>query len=225
MTRTNLDIVKGYIEEVINQKHFERLSEFCSEDCVTHSPPYVGLGITADDSSGVRVTLTQIAPHGPAAGHLQVGDELVRIHDNDRAWETFDEIKNGLWGQGILGTELFVTVRRHGNLLTIPLKRSRIDEFDIKLSEAWATVEPYFRKYWPDLQMEIKEIFEAGDMVTCYAVNSGLNLEHNRPAIWGEIDIFKVKNGEITEIWSIENTFSELKQLGYQITEPVREVA
>ena len=219
---TNIEVVKGYIEEIVNQKRFERLSAFCSDDCVLHSPPYVGLGLNADDSSGEHVILTHIAPHGPAAAHLQIGDELIRIHDNERAWETFEEIKNGLWGQGVVGSELTVTVRRHGNMLTIPLTRTIVDEFDMKLSEVWEVAAPYFRKNWPDLHVEIKQIFAADDMVTCYAVNNGTNLEYGRTAVWGEIDIFKFRNGKISEVWSVENTFSELKQLGFQVNEPVR---
>jgi predicted SnoaL-like aldol condensation-catalyzing enzyme len=54
-------------------------------------------------------------------------------------------------------------------------------------------------------------------------VNHGTNLEYNRSATWGEIDIFKLKDGRIAEIWSVENTYSELKQLGYEIAEPIRE--
>jgi predicted ester cyclase len=225
MSETNIKIVEEYVEQIINKRQFERLSEFCSDDCVLHNSPYVGLGINFDDSSGEHIILTHMAPDGPAAQHLQIGDELVRAKEGDHIWETFDDLRRGLWAHGIVDTELCLTVRRHGNLLSIPLTRARIEDFDIKVSDVFNSANPYWEKYWPDLRMTIKQILGSGDTITCLAVNSGTNLEYGRSAIWGEIDIFKLHNGKITEIWGIEDTYSEFKQLGYQITEPVREFA
>lgn len=225
MSQTNIQIVEAYIEQVINLRRLERLPDFCSDDCVSHAPPYVGLGGNFDDTSGEKLILTQIAPNGPMDGHLQVGDELIRVKHGDRTWETFDELRKGLWARGLADTEICVTVRRHGNILSIPLTLGQVEQFDIKVSDVFETAIPYLQKYWPDLKTEIKGIFGNGDMVACYAVNHGTNTEYNRSAVWDEMDIFKLKDGKIIEIWSVENSFEELNQLGYQFIEPVRELA
>ena len=225
MSKENIKIVDEYIDQVLNKKQLERLSDFCSEDCVSHTAPYVGLGGNFDDSSGEKLILTQIAPNGPMDGHLQIGDELIRIKKGDQIWETFDDLRKGFWARGLVGTEICVTVHRHGNTISIPLHLEQIDNFDINIHEFFEMVIPYLQKYWPDFKMEIKEIFGAGNMVACYAVNQGTNTDYNRSAVWGEMDIFKLKDGKIIEIWSVENTFEELQQLGYQVTEPIRELA
>jgi predicted SnoaL-like aldol condensation-catalyzing enzyme len=110
-------------------------------------------------------------------------------------------------------------------MFTVPLTRSKIDTFDIRMADLWDNFATDLCKHWPDLHTQIELIFEAGDMVTCYAVNSGTNVEFGRSAIWGEIDIFKVQNGKITEVWSMENTYGQLKQLGFEVREPTREMA
>jgi hypothetical protein len=185
----------------------------------------VGIGLDFDDTTGTSLILYQIAPNGPAAGLLKIGDELVRVKDDTRSWESFHDLRSGLWGQGLEGTEVAMTVRRNGQLLTFHLKRERIESFDLKFSDMMKNFIPEMQKNWPDLKSEIKIIFGADDMVSCYMVNSGTNLEFGRSAIWGEMDLFRLENGRITETWMVENSFSELKQLGYQITEPIREPA
>ena len=225
MSQTNIQVVEGYIEQIINQRRLERLPDFCSEDCVSHAPPYVGLGGNFDDTSGEKLILTQIAPNSPMDGHLQIGDELIRVKHGDRTWETFDELRKGFWARGLVGTEICVTVKRHGNTLSIPLTLGQVEQFDINMLDVFRTAIPYMQKYWPDLKMDIKEIFGSGDMVACYAVNHGTNTEYNRSAVWDEMDIFKLKDGKITEIWGIENSLEEIHQLGYQVNEPVRELA
>ena len=225
MSQTNIQIVEGYIEQIINQRRLERLPDFCSEDCVSHAPPYVGLGGNFDDTSGEKLILTQIASNSPMDGHLQIGDELIRVKHGDRTWETFDELRKGFWARGLVGTEICVTVKRHGNTLSIPLTLGQVEQFDINMLDVFRTAIPYMQKYWPDLKMDIKEIFGSGDMVACYAVNHGTNTEYNRSAVWDEMDIFKLKDGKITEIWGIENSLEEIHQLGYQVNEPVRELA
>ena len=43
MSKANVKIVEEYIEQVINRRQFERLTEFCTEDCVLHASPYVSV--------------------------------------------------------------------------------------------------------------------------------------------------------------------------------------
>src|SRR5688572_11512982 len=86
MSKTNIQIVEEYIDEVANQKHFDRIFEYCTEDCVLHVEPYVGLGLNFDSRSGDKIILFNIMPTGPAAGALQEGDELVRVTDGAKTW-------------------------------------------------------------------------------------------------------------------------------------------
>lgn len=225
MTKNNVQFVKEYIEQIINQRRFDRLTDFCTEECVLHATPYVGLGVDFDDTLGEKLILTHMAPGGPAAAHLQIGDELLRVQDGDHIWETFDDLKKGLWARGLPNSEIILTVCRHGNVLTIPLRRERIEHFDMKVSEIFTNANSYWEKFWPEIKVEIREIFGSDDKVACYAINTGIHREYGGPAIWGELDILKFKDGRINEIWSIEDMYSQRCQLGYRILEPEREPA
>lgn len=132
-------------------------------------------------------------------------------------------VRKGFWARGLVGSEIAVTVRRHGNFVTIPVQRKQIDQFDIRLSEWFKIVIPYLNQTWPDLKMDIQEIFGTGDWVACYAINRGTDLDYNRSAVWSEMDLFKLRDGKIVEIWAVENVYDQMTQLGYQVIEPVRE--
>jgi hypothetical protein len=225
MSKTNVQIVQEYVEQVLNHKHFDRIFDYFAEDCVFHQPPYVGLGLNFDDRSGDKVVLIETAPSGPAAGNLQAGDELVRVTDGANTWETFKDLKSGLWGQGVMGTPLTFTVNRAGKLMDIPLKRGRVDGFDLVLSTYIDMWRDGTLKYWPDLNVEIKLIFGEGDQVVYYAIDSGTNQEYHRSAVWSEVGICRLKDGKIIEMWGLEDYSSQMRQLGYQIHEPVMEQA
>ena len=203
-----------------NKKQYDRTFDYCSQDCIIHVAPYAGLGFNNGGSSGEHLVITEIAPNGPAAGKLQVDDELVRVKDADKTWETFRDLKDANWGQGVLGTPLTVTVNRAGKQLDIQLERGRVEWFDLKLSaniEAW---KDSTLKIWPDINSEIKLILAEGDLVACYSINSGTNQEYHHSAVWDECDIYRLKDGKITEMWGVENALSEMKQMGYQIIPP-----
>ena len=225
MSKPNIELIEECIEVVLNQKRFDRVFEFYSHNAVLHTPPYVGLGITADDRSGHKVFLREVAPSGPAYEKLLPGDELIRVQDHDRAWETFDELRNGLWGQGVLGTPITVTVRRENQQFEIPLVRGRVNGWDIHLNRVVDVWEAEIKNHWPDMRVEIKLILGQGDLVSCYLLNSGTNTEFHHTAIWSELDIFRIQNHRITETWGVEDTNAELKQLGFRTTEPVKELA
>ncbi len=219
MTPTNIEVVKGFVE-VLNKGEFDRLFDYCSPDCAIISPPYVGFGVNFDDSSGEHSILCTIAPSCPAAGKLQLGDELVRVSDGTDTWETFDQLRSGLWGQGRSGTSVTITVRRDGQLLDYQLERGRVEGMTLPL----ATIVPSWRvskaRYWPDLTAEIQVIFGEGEWVACYMLNSGVNLEYRRSAMWAECDILRLSGGKIVEIHAAEDSFAQMKQLGYDIREP-----
>jgi predicted ester cyclase len=225
MSKTNVQIVQEYVQDVLNHKQFERIFDYFTEDCIFHSSPYVGLGISMDDRSGDKVILVDIAPNSPAAGNLRPGDEIVRVSDGTKTWEGFKDLKSGMWGQGIMGTPITVTVNRDGKPMDIPLKRGRVEAFDMVLSTYIDQWRDNTLKFWPDLNIEIKMIFGEGDRIAFYLTDSGTNQEYHRSAVWGEVGIFRLKNGKIVESWGVEDSFSQLKQLGFQINEPVAEPA
>jgi predicted ester cyclase len=225
MTKSNVKIVREYIEEVTNHKNFDAVFEYCDKNCVIHLQPFVGVGIMSDDSSGHQVLITKVVPNGPAHGHLHPGDELIRVHTDLNSWEAFDQLRSGLWGHGVPGTQITFTVRREGHIITIPLISGRVEGSTIKLAdeiEMWRT---NTQKYWPDLKAHIELIFGDGDLVSCYCINHGTNQEYHRTAVWNEVDIFRLKDGRITDIWGVEDSYECLRQLGYQISEPVKELA
>ncbi len=224
MTKTNSEIVRGYIEAV-NQNEFDRLYEFCSEDCVYHVPAWVGVGLRPDLSSGQHVIVKSLVPGGNASAVLKAGDEIIQVSDAQRTWTTFQEIKDGVWGQGIPGTPLTIVVRRNGQTLELHLQRGVIPASDHKLSDYLDIWRNDKLQNWPDLKCEIQMIFEKDDLVAFFAVDSGTNLEFRRAAIWSECDICRVKDGKITEMWIVEDGFQQLTQLGYEVREPHPEPA
>lgn len=224
MPKANTTIVREYVEEVLNRKNFDAIFEYCDKKCLIHVAPYVGTGISLDESSGEKVVVMQVAPHGPAFGHIEVGDVLISAHDTENNWETFDQLKSGLWGQGILGTIVTFNVNRNGKVLTIPVTRGHIDGLELKLKDFVEMWSVDMLKNWPDLQTSIEMLFGDHDLVTCYSMMSGTNKEYQRTAIWSGIDIYRLHKSKITDIWSVEDVYAQLKQLGYQIRVPVKEI-
>ena len=221
MSQKNTQIVRNFIEEVFNRKHYDRAFDFCSQDCVIHSPPYVGLGLQLDSRSVERVIISDVAPNGPCSGKLFEKDEIIRAKDAENTWESYQDLKSGFWGLGVLDTSISVTVMRDGKLLEIPLTRGRVEVFDAKLSSQIEIWKDYIPKYWPDINSEIKMIIGEADLVAVYAINSGTSLEYHHSAVWDSCDFYRLRDGKIIEMWGVENSNSEFTQMGYQITPPV----
>jgi len=57
MTKTNSSILRGFVDEVINQRRLDLLPKYLSQEYVGHGTPYVGLGIAPDYS----LTITHIS--------------------------------------------------------------------------------------------------------------------------------------------------------------------
>ncbi len=221
---TNTEIVRGFIE-AINENQFDRVWEFCSKDCISHVPPWVGVGLRYDPGIDQHVIIYNLMPEGNAAKVLQVGDEIIRISDEHRTWGTYEEIKNGIWGQGIPGTPVTVTVKRGGQTLEFSLVRGFLPASNDRLVDFLDVWQADQLKNWLGLKAEIKLIFEKDDLVAFYAVDTGTHKEFRRTAMWGECNIFRLKDGKITEMWGVADGYMQLAQLGYQLTEPHLEPA
>jgi predicted ester cyclase len=79
-----------------------------------------------------------------------------------------------------------------------------------------------FRASFPDMRMEVVELIAEGDTVvgrfTCSATHLGEWLGHaptgRRFERVDEVGIFRLRDGRITQAWSLEDTLSRLRQLG-----------
>jgi predicted ester cyclase len=216
---TNTEIVRGFTE-AINNNEFDRVWEFCSKDCISHSPPWVGLGFRPDLDLEGHFIIQGLIPEGNAVKAMQIGDEVLRVADEHRAWETYEEIKNGIWGQGIPGSAVLVTVKRGEQILDLRIERCFLPAVDVLLADFLPMWQADQLKNWIGLKSEIQLIFEKDDLVAFYAVDTGTNKDFQRTAAWGECNIFRIKDGKITEMWGVMDSYMQLTQLGYQITEP-----
>jgi predicted ester cyclase len=79
-----------------------------------------------------------------------------------------------------------------------------------------------FRSSFPDVHMEIVELIAEDDKVvgrfTCSATHSGAWLGHpptgRRFERVDEVSIFRMRDGKIAHVWSLEDTLGRLRQLG-----------
>jgi predicted ester cyclase len=79
-----------------------------------------------------------------------------------------------------------------------------------------------FRASFPDVHMEILELIAEGDTVvgrfTCSATHLGEWLDHpptgRRFERVDEVSIFRLRDGKITQVWSLEDSLGRLRQLG-----------
>jgi len=221
MTQTNSDILRGCIDQVANQQQLDLLPKYFSEDYVFHARPIVGLGIAADLGDGEKVTVRGVHPGGPADGRLMAGDEILRVSEGQRTWETFDELTRSPWGPGAVGTSLTLWVRRGEEEHEITVVRGLIPGREMPLP--YHVIESSFREWrkdWPDQETHLVHVIESGDLVAYHAENRGYNARYGRSAVWAEFGMVRVQDGKITDWWSIEDSFSRMKQLGYTIDAP-----
>jgi predicted SnoaL-like aldol condensation-catalyzing enzyme len=219
MSQTNSSILRGFFDEVLNERRLDLLSKYLSEEYVGHGTPYVGIGVVPDPSSGEKIVIQAVKPGGPADGKLKVGDELVRVLDGQRTWDTFEELRQPAWGQGVLNTPLTVWVRREGEERQITLVRGLVQGFEFPYHLIEAGTREFFEE-WPDLQIRLINAIEAGDLVAYHAENQGHNSRFGRSAVWAEFGFVRIQHGKITDWWSTEDTYAQFKQMGYTIEEP-----
>lgn len=220
MEDQNIQFVKDCIEQVSNAKRFDIIYDYYSPACVFHTSPYVGLGIFPDDTSGEVVIIKDVAEIGPAAGLVQVGDELVAVIEPTKTWQGYDQLHSLLWGRGKLGTPVILKLLRDGREIEISLTRGRVVGFDSSLEDSLETWKHTLLVEIPDFKSEIQQIMASGDLVAYYAINSGTHKNYNQSAVWGECALLRLENGKIVEWWGEEDVLSQRLQFGFHFSEP-----
>jgi predicted SnoaL-like aldol condensation-catalyzing enzyme len=218
MSRSNKEVVLGFIEEVINQKRLDRFDEYFAPGSLYQSGPYVGLGFNFDDSSGEKLVLVEIAPGGPAHGKMKLGDELLSAQDSHHFWESFDDLRHSTWARGVIGMPVTVRVRRDGEIVEVPLVRGLIPGWAMPIHKEF--FQQYLLVDCPDLRVTVEKILQDGDMVMVYLTNQGTEVKYQRQAVWIEFGLYRVTDGKIVESWGLEDTFGHLEQLGYRVEMP-----
>jgi predicted ester cyclase len=220
MENRNIQIVRECTEQITNAKNFSRIYDYFSEQCVFHSPPYVGLGLYPDETSGERLVIKIVAAKSPAAGKVKVGDVLLRAADAHASWEGYDSLRTGLWGQGKMGTEVTLTLLRNGETIDLNLARGKVEGFDNALADILSDWQHYLTNVMPDLHTEIIQIIADGDLVAYYATNTGTSSIYNQSALWSECNIIRLDHGKIAEWWGVEDELSMWRQFGFRVIEP-----
>ena len=220
MAQSNSDILRSYFEEVINQKHLDLISKYFSKKFIGHGAPYVGMGIMPDASSGTSVIVKRVNPNSPAANRLMEGDEIIHVRDDGHTWSTYEELRGGgLWGQGVIGTELTVRVRRGNEEKEIPIVRGLVKGFEFTYELHEPGMKEFFKE-WHEIKITLINVIEAGDLVAFHAQYEGHNVRYGRSAVWSEFGFVRFMDGQITDWWNSDEELSTLKQLGFTIQEP-----
>ena len=222
MSKSNKQIFEEFVDQVLNKKNFDLIHEYMDEGCTFHTPPYVGLGFIPDTTSGEKVIVQVITQDSPAAEHLQVGDEVLRISDEHGVRDTFEQLDSLTWGQGKLGTPIKLTIRRGDKTFDVTIERGLIEHFDRVLSETLEPWKDYMNNIWPDMDNKIDLLIQDGEYLAFFTTSKGTNTDFNRSAIWADCGIVRFKDGKITEWWSVEDTLSQYRQLGYLVKEPAK---
>lgn len=225
MTKSNIQIVRDFYAQVITLRQFDHIYDYYSPQCVLHTPPFIGFGLNFDERDEERLMVFDVAPNGPAYGKILPGDELVRVQDDHKIWEGRAELRQNIWSLGIVGDLVTFTARRNNELIEIPVVRGRVGAWDVHLSTTVDIWLDDLQNNWLDMKSEISLIFGQDDLVACFVTNSGTHSKYHRTAIWSECCIFRLSDGKIVESWGMEDSLMQLKQLGYRIAEPEKEMA
>ncbi len=215
--KSNTEIIREVLEQVVNQKRIDAWDEFFSEDYIARGAPFIGLGFYRD-TSGDKHIVNFVIPGSPAEGKLQVGDELLWVEDERQRWATYEGISEGL--RCHRGSSLKVSVRRDQQTLEVELIRSLIQGFDTDNDQAKSEMEDFMTRQVPDLSVDIKMTLEDGDKVICLKEYRGTHAKFGREAIWREIWIARLSEGKIVESWPLPDIDAYCRQLGFQVIPP-----
>jgi predicted SnoaL-like aldol condensation-catalyzing enzyme len=219
MSKTNKEIVQGFFDQVINQKRMDAFDDYFSKDYVSHSPPYIGMGLSTQNTDD-KMFVSSIAPGGPADGKLQVGDEIIRVEDEYNLWDTFEQLNTAVLGIGKTGTAIKVRVLRGEASFDYEITRGLIEAFDISYAAVKENYRAFLTDQYPDVKVKVIKMIAEGDTVACYTVTQGINSDFDREAIWADSAFYRLSNGKIVEEWYVSDYVMALKQLGYDIKAP-----
>jgi predicted ester cyclase len=215
--KSNAEIVRDVLEQVVNQKKIDAWDQYFGPDYVARGAPSIGMGFSRD-TSGNKHKIDAISPGSPAEGKLQVGDELVWVEDERQRWATHEDMSRGF--QRYRGSTLKLGVRRGRETLEVELTRGPIQGFDTDCAQAKSDMREFMTREIPDLRVDVKLTLGDGDKVACLMEYRGTHANFKREAVWREIWIVRLSEGKIVESWPLPDVDAYLRQLGYQSIPP-----
>jgi len=215
--KSNAEIVRDVLEQVVNQKKIDAWDEYFSPDYIARGAPFIGMGFSRD-TSGNKHKIDAITPGSPAEGKLEVGDELLWVEDERQRWATYEDMSQGL--QRYRGSKLKLGVRRGKQILEVELTRGLIQGFDTDNAQAKSDMQEFMTNEIPNLRVDIKLTLADGDMATCLMEYRGTHATFKREAVWREIWVVRLSDGKIVESWPLPDVDAYLRQLGYQSIPP-----
>jgi predicted ester cyclase len=215
--KSNAEIVRDVLEQVVNQKKIDAWDRYFSPDYIARGAPFIGMGFSRD-TSGNKHKIDAISPGSPAEGKLQVGDELLWVEDERQRWATHEEMEKGFLVYR--GNTLRLRVRRGNETLEVELTRGLMRGFDTDNAQAKSDMQAFMTREIPDLRVDIKLTLADGHMVACLMEYRGTHATFKREAIWREIWVVRLSEGKIVESWPLPDVDAYLRQLGYQSIPP-----
>ncbi len=215
--KSNAEIIRDALEQVVNQKRIDAWDHYFGPDYVARGAPFIGMGFSRD-TSGNKHKIDAISPGSPAEGKLEIGDELLWVADERQRWETYEELFRGL--QCYRGNTLKLGVRRGEEILEVELTRGLMRGFDTDNDQAKSEMREFMTNDIPDLRVDVKMTLEDGNMVACLMEYRGTHANYKREAIWREIWVVRLSEGKIVESWPLPDVDAYLRQLGYQSVPP-----
>jgi predicted ester cyclase len=212
--KSNVEIIQEVFEQIVNQKQIDQWDQYFSPDYIARGAPYIGMGF-ARDTSEHKHMISMVFPGSPAAGKLQVGDELLWVEGEHQRWATYDEIEQGLQGQ-----KYQVGVRRGQQTLTYELARDLFPGFDTLSAQAQSEMRAFMAQEFPDLKVTIKLVLADGDLVVSLVEYRGTHAKFAREAVWREAWFARLSAGKIVEGWPVIDESSLFRHLGYQLIPP-----
>jgi len=215
--KPNAELVHEALDKIVNQKRIDAWDQYFSPDYIARGAPSIGLGFFRG-TSGAKHVVHAIIPGGPAEGKLRAGDELLWVEDEQRRWETYEDMSEGL--RCHRGSALRAGVRRDEQTLEVELTRGLVPGVDTRNDRAKAEMQEFMTQQIPDLSVEIKLTLTDGDKVVCLMEYRGTHATFNREAVWREIWIARLSQGKIVESWPLPDIDAYCRQLGYQLIPP-----
>jgi ketosteroid isomerase-like protein len=211
-------VVRDFVSSM-NERRLDRVRSLCSADFSSKGMPFSGCGLDCDDTDGKHIYVKITIPGSPCAGKLLPGDEILSVSEGGRTCEGYKALRANFWGQGLPGTEVEFRIRRGGEELSVAVVRAVIASYQFTLSEFIQDL-ALFDRDWPDHHEEIMLMVDGSHYITVLSLVSGTNRTLSRPASWAMCVIYTLRNGKILETRRIDDSLSQVKQLGYMITPP-----